>query len=253
MKSVRFIIIAWLLLFTACDISETLQADNGQRYSLTRLQTISLAVPEPSGLALSLDHKSLWTVSDGNSTVYQLDLEGAVIHSFTFREYYDLEGIVIDPDDRSLWVVDEAHRELIKSDKNGTILFRKQILEGVDNSGLEGVTIHPDDGHFYTIKEKQPGLFIELDSDFNVKKEQTLDFANDYSDITYSKYCSCYLILSDESQSLTFFDPDSDVISSNYLGLDQAEGVAMDDSTGIIYFVSDSRSELYIYRIVAIP
>jgi uncharacterized protein YjiK len=44
--------------------------------NLTPVEELKVKVPEPSGLYFDTINKTLWTVSDDNSTIYNLDLKG---------------------------------------------------------------------------------------------------------------------------------------------------------------------------------
>ena len=135
---------------------------------------------EPSGLTLDHRGSSLYTVSDDSKLIFNLDLQGRVISGSTFLiEVSDLEGIALTADNKSMLVVQEQTSSIIRFD----ILTRKEIqripltsLKNYDkiatyfghknkNKGLEGITVNYTNGHIFVVKEGEPGLLIELDSE----------------------------------------------------------------------------------------
>ena len=250
MNRYKILLLTLSLLFICCDINEEPVTDN-QYFSLTKIESYYINVSEPSGLSFSADSSFLWTVCDKRRKVYALDFTGRILNSFYIQDpYLDLEGICADPDGLHLWVVNEESREIIRCDLDGNILFRKRLLSGEDNSGLEGICYNPADSVFYLLKEKRPGLLLTVNSGYNVIKTQSLSFAADYSGMDYSSRYDALWIVSDQSRTLTLFHPDSGVLADFELDLENIEGVAVDEANGLLYCVSDSQSELYVYSLV---
>jgi uncharacterized protein YjiK len=245
-----YFILGLILLLSGCSLSEGNPAEETNSFHISLVQRISLTVPEPSGLALSADSSFLWTVSDGDSRVYALNFDGSVIRSFPVGEAsLDLEGVCSDPDGMHLWLVNEASRELIHCDLNGNILQKKRIIEGNDNSGLEGIARNPADSILYLLKEKNPGQLLICDKELNLQRTITLDFADDYSGLAWSEKFQALWIISDKSKSLTLFAPDSGILGTVNFFLDKAEGIAIDERNQKLWLISDSRAELLHYAI----
>lgn len=207
-----------------------------------------LPIPEPSGLCLSYDNETLWTVSDQNSTVYRLSLEGEILNSFTVAGI-DLEGITV-VNENMLAVVLERDREIVLLDTEGNELKRVRLdLVGEDNSGLEGITYNSNLGHYYILNEKHPRLLMELDGDLKLLRKTELDFSKDVSGIFYDKHENVIWILSDESIKLVKCDLMGKVLEEYSIVLPQIEGITISEDRKKLYIVSDNTENLYIYNI----
>jgi len=250
MNRYKILLITLATLFVSCNIDENEPVPDNPYFSSTEIVRYYINVSEPSGLSLSADSSFLWTVCDKSRKVYALDFTGEILNSFYVQDpFLDLEGIYADPDGLHLWVVNEVSREIIRCDLEGNILFRKRLLSGEDNSGLEGICYNPADSVFYLLKEKYPGLLLTLNSGYDLIKKQSLSFAADYSGMTYSPRYDALWIVSDQSRTLTLFHPDSGMLAEIDLDLDNIEGVAVDEKRGLLFCVSDSQSELYIFSL----
>jgi len=206
-----------------------------------------LSISETSGLAINDSGTTLWTVTDTPGRVYQLDLVGKMIRKLNYVGE-DLEGIAYDPSDRTLWVVEENRREIVHLDLKGDVLSRKQLdLRGKKNSGLEGICLEHE-GRMFVLNEKNPGLFIELNPDHSIARQNKLSFAGDYSDVASSRQANCFWILSDESRGLYLWSKRTGVIREYSLPFPKPEGVALVEASHLVYVVSDSENKLYVYR-----
>lgn len=209
--------------------------------------THPLTITEPSDLAIDETGRTLWTVTNKPARVYQLDLDGNVTKTLSYVGR-DLEGIAYDPASRTLWVTEERTRELVHLSLDGEILGRTTLdLPGKPNHGPEGITLD-DRGRMFLVNEKDPGLFVELNKDHAVSARRPLEFANDYSGITYDRKKACFWIVSDQSQALFLWSKSKGVIGQFPLGFPKAEGVAVDETARAVYVVSDSENKLYVYR-----
>ena len=81
----KFLIVALFLTFLGFAIICNLNNEKTET-SLIVKSTIELSVPEPSGLFFEKETKTFWTVSDENSTVYNLAMEGKVLKNFKVDE-----------------------------------------------------------------------------------------------------------------------------------------------------------------------
>ncbi len=244
MKLIALGFIFLLGAFVACRLNEP-SAEQAAAHSLKLLNTFDLQVPEPSGLTLNPSGTRLWTVSDQTNRVYELDLQGQVLQTLPFQGQ-DLEGIAYDSLRNVLWIVEEKSRELIKLSLQGTELERHKILEGNDNSGLEGIAI--DGQHtFYCLKEKNPGLLLVLNPDFTIKQQLELDFAADYSALWADTSSAGLWILSDQDQALYFWNLQSQTAKKYRISVTKPEGLAIDFNRSLAYVVSDAESRLFVF------
>jgi uncharacterized protein YjiK len=228
-----------LLISTGCD-----KVKFGSGEKIKPVETYSLKISEPSGLALGDDN--LWIVSDKKNTVYLTDLEGKEEFSFKIKGS-DPEGIAV-VNDSLLAVVLETSREVIITNFNGNEISRTSFeIDGSKNSGLEGITYNSSNGHFYLINEKDPVLLIEADKKLNEVNRKEIN-VKDLSGVSYSLKENCLWLLSDEEQKIIKSSLDGDIITEYRITIDQPEGIAVDDEKGLIYVVSDREEKLYVYK-----
>ncbi len=215
--------------------------------SLQLVSSFPLQIPEPSGLSLDFDGQALWTVSDRSNRVIKIDLQGHILKTLSYQGH-DLEGITVDTVRHTLWIVEEHTREVVELDTTGRELERHRILSGNDNSGLEGICIDAEH-RFFVVKEKKPGLFIALNSDFTIKSKREISFAGDFSGMCADTLLNRFWILSDQDESLFYWDRQKGVLSRYSLDVTKPEGIAVDFNKGLAYVVSDARSVLYVFRL----
>jgi uncharacterized protein YjiK len=197
-----------------------------------------------------------------------------------------LEGIVLDPTCQFLYTVKEPVNEIIKIKIDTQKVVDRRRLEdmaGYDavehfftgsesNKGLEGITWNNKAGTIFVMKEKVPGLLVELSSDMQtIISHQLLNAKNgfrdtevgpdvlDFSDICYDQSRDRFWIVSDKAKRLFLYDWNSNkVIQSATLGygrngeyreIKKAEGVEVDPGTNHLYVVSDEEARLYVFDI----
>jgi len=246
MKKLLLLLGVTFALLEGCSLTEPAPDESSARF-LKPLHTYELTVAEPSGLSLNADNTFLWTVSDQTNHVYKMTLTGQVVDTLRY-EGYDLEGITFDSARQVLWVAEEHSRELVKLDLKGNELERHRILEGFDNSGLEGLCIDREH-NFFTIKEKSPGLFLALNPDFSIKRQIELTFDDDNSGLWADTLQNRFWILSDQSQSFYLWSPDKGVIRQFKIPVKKPEGIAIDFQNALVYIVSDAESKLYVFAL----
>ncbi len=180
----------------------------------------------------------------------KINLAGETIKELSYIGT-DLEGITFDIRDTTLWIVEESLFQLVHIDTNGNLIDSIQIQFSANgNSGFEGVTLNSTNNNFYILNEKDPGLLLEIDTNFNIINRISLNFADDYSGIFFDNNSDNYFIVSDESQTLYIWNKTVGVISELSIDEKKIEGVAFNSETHYIYFVSDSEEKLYIYELV---
>lgn len=236
-----FIFLNIVALNTGCD-------KNTPKEDIVLQGEYFLDFPEPSGLALSFDKKSLWSVSDKNSQIYNISLSGHIIRQIKI-DANDLEGICV-LNDSLLAVVSEETNELLIVDYNGKVNKRYPvILNGNTKFGLEGITYNDNLHHYYLVKEKSPSLLIDVDNNLNDITMKDLNFSQDLSGIEYDNVENILWILSDESQTISKCDLEGNVRQSFHFNLSKPEGIAINYETNLIYVVSDSQQKLSVYKI----
>lgn len=251
---------------------------------------------EASGLGLAKNGTKLWSVGDENNfAMYKMELNGTAVSNATATpaagvtaiSNASFEGVTYGPpppgitDDHFIYLVDENSTSIVPVNY-GTNQYRKPIpLSGMTNynsttvkcgtqtvaqaflnagnSGLEGITWNPDLATFFVIKEKNPGLMIQISSDLKtILACRVLSFnvGGDYSDIAYDTSRLKYWIVSDEAQSVSLYDWNTGTTvqgSPWSLGYDGGEGVAYDPATHELSICTDNgdaqNSYLYTYEV----
>jgi len=215
--------------------------------ALTYIGAYAISVPEPSGLDLSYEEDGFWTVSDETSTIYKLDSDGNVVRTHKI-EGVDFEGVTV-IDETRLAIVLERQREIVIVDTSGNELTRAELpFWGEENSGLEGITYNPNNGHFYILNEKKPSLLIELNNELEVVKVDTLKLTKDISGIYLDVENKVLWILSDEDQLIMKTDLNGNLIEKIDISIVQPEGITIDKQGKRMYIVSDNRETLYVFE-----
>ncbi|MFC1528065.1 SdiA-regulated domain-containing protein [Candidatus Neomarinimicrobiota bacterium] len=209
----------------------------------------NINIEEPSGLDLALDNKSLWTVSDKHNKIYQLDLTGKILKEIKIPGI-SLEGITVDSDDNTLWVVQESLGVLSQIDTLGNEILRIEITgAGGGSSGLEGITINSTNNHIFLLKEKDPSVLIELNTNLETIMLKRIYSALDYSGMDYNAIDNELWIVSDQEKKVYRCDLIGSILNSYPIDVKKAEGITFDSKNNLIYIVCDSADILYIYRL----
>ncbi|MEL7083127.1 MAG: SdiA-regulated domain-containing protein [Cyanobacteria bacterium J06597_1] len=199
---------------------------------------------EPSGLALSPQTHTLWTVSDDTKRIFCLDSEGNIQHHQTFAIPVDgLEGIAFEPSGECVLAVKEETNEVLRIRLSDTQVVSRVALRdmanyttiasffsgtGSDsspadtalaNKGLEGITWNEASATVFTVKEGYPGLLIELSGTLGTIIGHTLldkrrgfsapELASDdidFSGLCYDRTRNSLWIVSDRAKRLFLFD-----------------------------------------------
>jgi uncharacterized protein YjiK len=238
------IIILIFLILSSINCDKIRFGKPGQK--LTRIESYSLKIPEPSGLTHSFDRKYLWTVSDRNSSIYLITFKGEVLKKIKV-DAKQLEGITA-IDENTIAVLSEESNEIIVIDTSGNELMRKKIdIATEKNSGLEGISFNKSKNHFYVVNEKHPTTLIEFDSNLEEIKRIELDILKDLSGLSYDEERDCLWILSDEDKSIIKFSFDEGAVENYKIDVIKAEGITVDGNK--IYIVSDETEKLYVFKI----
>jgi uncharacterized protein YjiK len=234
-----------LLIFQNCKNDSSVNPDQS---SLSLISEITLNISEPSGLSLGKNNQSLWVVSDApDSEVFEINLQGDVLRKINFTGD-DLEGIAFDSLGNTLWVVEEKLRQIVQLSLNGQVLQRYNVMvDGDPNNGLEGIS-SSNKNEIWTVNEKNPGLLITFDEDFSNSSRIELLFAQDYSGISCGLQSDVVWIVSDESRQLYQYDKANTSLKTFELLMEKAEGVAVDETTNLVYIVSETENKLFTFK-----
>ncbi|MEN8193844.1 MAG: SdiA-regulated domain-containing protein [Bacteroidota bacterium] len=247
-----FFFIISLIAFSCTEKSPTdIDPPEQTEPKLELISSFNLQVDEPSGLCFSLDMESLWTVSDNTRKVYKIDLTGKTQKTLSYTGN-DLEGVAINPKDSTIWVAEENLSQIVQLDTLGNELNRITVTGAGGGSGLEGITINSANNHFILLKEKNPGVLIELDEEFNLLEYKRISFANDYSGIFYESQNQHLWIVSDQNEKVYKCDMEGVVLIEYPIDVDKAEGIAVDINNDLVYVVSDDTEKLYVFEIIDI-
>ncbi len=243
----------FFLLVLVAVVGLLASAAPGQETQLPELQlrkSLPVRVSEPSGLALDVSGQFLWTVSDSNNRVYKISLQGEVLDSLRFVGD-DLEGVTVNPLTGTVFVVEERRRELVELDSLGNELRRAKIpvKQKKKNQGLEGVTCDPETGLLYVVNQKKPKRLVQLSQELLARAHSKLTFAKDYSGLDFDRDTGLLWVLSDASHTVTTCDLSGKPERSFRHEVKNAEGIAVDKKRGLLYLVSDSESELYVFTL----
>lgn len=247
MKRNNYILVALfgvMAIVLSCSKSEGTYTNN--KAELELVNSFSINVSEPSGLAINVNGTELFTVSDNTNNIYKLSVTGAILKEFQFAGN-DLEGISTYTNGKLL-ISEERTKEIIEFDIN-TENFTKHFIDyknKEENSGIEGVCYNSNNKTIYILNEKNPGLLIQLDTSFSIISSVELKFASDYSGIFYDASLNVLWIVSDQSKTLNKCKLNGDLIKEYQLKVTKAEGVAVTNNK--IYVVSDSENKLFIYN-----
>ena len=251
MKNVfYFTLLTLLLINVSCSEKKSSITEPEDQYSLVLESVIELDIEEPSGLTYDPNTGTLWTVNDpDNNKVYNISLTGELLQTLSYVGD-DLEGIAYDNSTNSLWLAEEETSEIVNISLQGEELQRIELIisDYYGGTGLEGLCIG-DSGEFYLLKERNPGLFIELSQDFSTLTEIDLSFADDYSGICYDSAREGFWIVSDESEKLYLWDSINGVREQFSLNFSKAEGIVFLPESQTFYIVSDSEEKLYKFSL----
>jgi len=251
---VLWVFLLALLFLTSCSKKKVdpIVIDNDDVGKVEKISEYKLDVVEPSGLCFGRDHNSLFTVSDNNNKVYEIDFEGNIIRALAYSGG-DLEGVSYNDDDDILAIVEERKRQVVLLNyDSGEEINRYDIDVKVNepNKGLEGISWNTNNKAYYLLNENNPALMMVWKKDVGIISKVDLNFAGDYSGIFVDAEHSNLWIVSDESQMLYKCDYNVNVLKKYELNFSKGEGVVVDVLSNRIYVVSDKLSKLFVFRIV---
>ncbi len=217
---------------------------------ISEITSMRIGVPEPSGLSLHANGKSLWVVSDQTAQVYQIALDGRLLKTLSYQGQ-DLEGISQSQTDLTLWVAEERKREVVRLDSTGRELnrFKVAVENRSENSGLEGLALHPFSNQMFVLNEKNPALFVRLAEKGTIQTSRLVTYVKDCSGLSIEGAGRFFWLVSDESRKIIKCDSTGAMLASYPIDIDKPEGIAVSTADSLIYVVSDSEQKLYIFKL----
>ncbi|WOE79330.1 SdiA-regulated domain-containing protein [Pseudomonas protegens] len=230
---------------------------------------------EVSALTFDPLRNSLFTVTNKNSELVELSLDGQVLRRIALRGFGDPEAVEFISTNTYV-ISDERQHRLIKIqlDDETTVVDAaeaEQITLGVHlsgNKGFEGLAYDSQGQRLFVAKERDPMLIYEVQGFphhdpeksygvhvLNNPKRDAGLFVRDLSSLQYDERSGHLLALSDESRLVVELDVDGRPLSTLALGkgrqglskaVPQAEGIAMDDD-GTLYLVSEPNL-FYVFK-----
>ncbi|MGE6661909.1 SdiA-regulated domain-containing protein [Pseudomonas sp. NPDC077408] len=224
---------------------------------------------ETSGLTWNAATGTLFTVTGRNPQLVEFSPGGVVLRRITLTGFSDPEAVEA-LDDGRLGIVDERRRLVavfrlapgVESLDLDDLATYDLGFDGAGNKGFEGLAWNPRTKRMLLAKERDPQGLFELpfpgeDGAAGILEawpEQPL-LVRDISSVTIDPRTGHTVMLSDESRLLVELDQRGRPLSFIRLlgglnglveGIDQAEGVAMDEH-GDIYVVAEPNL-LYVFR-----
>jgi len=246
------------------------------RYQVTvEARVIDGLDDDVSALTYDPIRKSLFTVTNKNSELIELSLDGQIIRRIALVGFGDPEAVEFISADTYV-ITDEYEQRLIKIHLEPTTTFldaadAEQITLGVHmsgNTGFEGLAYDSVGKRLFVAKERNPMLIYEVQGFphydpeksyavhvVNNPKRDAGMFVRDLSSLQYDERSGHLLALSDESRLILELDVDGRPLSTMSLNkgrqglkksVPQAEGIAMDDD-GTMYLVSEPNL-FYVFK-----
>lgn len=249
MSKVILFFISGLLLCTGCKKNEsggvTPPDTTVQTETLQPLSVYPINVNEPSGLFYCPKSNSLYTIPDGHTDIYELNMSGVIVRTIPVSSL-DMEGIVLSKNYDTLFVVEEGTYKIVKYLQNGTKAGSFTIVTSPDpKHGLEGITLD-NQNNIYLLNEKSPCLLVKLNYNGQELWRKELSYTTDISDICYDEKTGSLWIVSDESKMLLQLSMDGSLLKKWNIPITQAEGLAMTNDK--LYMISDAESKLYSFK-----
>ena len=266
---------AWFNMHTLWQ-PESAQSIGLNRYQVTlEARVIEGLDDDVSALTFDPVRKSLFTVTNQNSELIELSLDGRIVRRVALVGFGDPEAVEFISADTYV-ITDERSQRLIKIhlEKDTTFLDAQdaeQISLGVhmsSNKGFEGLAYDSVGKRLFVAKERDPMLIYEVQGfpHYNPEKSYAVHvvnnpkrdagmFVRDLSSLQYDERSGHLLALSDESRLILELDVDGRPLSTMSLSkghqglqntVPQAEGIAMDDD-GTMYLVSEPNL-FYVFK-----
>lgn len=228
---------------------------------LHQISSFKLDIEEPSGLCPDFSNSFLWVVSDNvGGSIYKITKEGKIVKELCVNGE-DMEGICQSSVNKQLYVLKERKREIVIFDTLGNEkgCFKVEVEQKYDNYGLEGIAINSSGKHLFTVNERYPSAFIELEITGENSLQQIqytpLYFGADkdsrswgLSGLSYEPDESVLWMISDRTRAVFVIDRTCRVLAVYDVFEEDLEAVAVIKTENKIYFVSDQYHTLYVYE-----
>ena len=210
---------------------------------LNKVGEYTTTVPEPSGLVYNSKNNTLVTVSDQNSTVYEMDFTGRVLGSMVISSS-DMEGIALSANCDTMYIAEETNELITKYLVNGTKLSSFPVnVATVLKHGPEGVTVDKNN-HVFVLNEKLPMMILEYNQGKEVWRKE-INYTTDCSDIFYENSSDSFWIISDESQRVINLSRSGSLLGEWSVPFTKGEGLTIVQNK--IYIVNDLDGKLYVF------
>lgn len=266
---------AWFNLHTLWQPESSHSIGLGHYQVTLEGRTIEGLDDDVSALTFDPVRNSLFTVTNKNSELIELSLQGEILRRIALVGFGDAEAVEFISADTYV-ISDERQQRLIKVhvDEDTTFLDAadaEQMTLGVhmsSNKGFEGLAYDSVGKRLFVAKERDPMLIYEVHGfpHYNPEKSYAVHvinnpkrdagmFVRDLSSLQYDERSGHLLALSDESRLILELDVGGRPLSTMSLikgrqGLKktvpQAEGIAMDDD-GTLYLVSEPNL-FYVFK-----
>lgn len=266
---------AWFNVHTLWQPVNSRSMGLDQYQVVTQAQVIDGLADDVSALTYDPVRKSLFTVTNKNSELIELSLDGKVLRRVALVGFGDPEAVEFISADTYV-VADESEQRLIKIHLEQDTVFvdaadAEQVTIGVHmgtNKGFEGLAYDSRGKRLFVAKERDPMLIYEVHGfpRFNPEESYSVHvinnpkrdagmFVRDLSSLQYDERSGHLLALSDESRLILELDVDGRPLSTMSLSkwhqglqknVPQAEGIAMDDD-GTMYLVSEPNL-FYVFK-----
>lgn len=245
MKKILILIISCGMFFS-CKRDEPVEPIvDGSITPLVQLAQYTTSVSEPSGLYYNTKTNSLWTVSDGNKTVYEIDFTGNVLRSMIISSS-DLEGITFSANCDTFYVAEETNQLITKYLVNGTKLYSFPVnVATMVSHGPEGIALNTNNNHLWILNERNPCMLLEYNNKTELWRKQ-IDYTLDCSDIFYDQQSDCIWLVSDESKQVVKLSKTGDLIAAYSVPVTKMEGITIVQDK--IYLINDQNRILYVFQ-----
>lgn len=200
-----------------------------------------------SGVCLNEDGTGLYGVDDSGD-LYNISFEGEKLGKLSLDKERDFEGVTTDATNKVVYMCEEREwnvYQLSADKKSATKLTHIEVVNGVDNKGLEGIAYGK--GNIYVANQERPTtIFTYSVAEGKVTSSVQVDFARFLSDLCYDETNDTLWVV-DSKQSLAFnISLDGEVLATYDVSfVPKAEGICVDYARGVIWFACDSTGRLY--------
>ncbi len=209
------------------------------------INTYTLTILEPSGVAYNSKNNSLMVVSDGSPYIYEINFTGITLNTI-IASGSDMEGITLSKNCDTIYVVEERKKLVTSFNLNGNKLSSFSVdVATSDNNALEGITINKTSNALYVINEKDPRMILG-NNNLTLVWRKSIDYASDISDIYYEDSTNCFWLISDESQKIMKLSSTGELLKEWEIPFTKGEGITIVGDK--VYVVNDLDGKLYVFQ-----